>query len=293
MVIDALEDAVTRDPCYAQTTNLVVMHDGEVLLERHFGDDSPKELADVYSVTKSVVSTLVGIALGRGELVSLDLPVHGGRTYRHLLAMTGGTENGGPWEIDEVLTLQCEWRKHIEAAPRLEPPGTSFRYDNAAVHVLGCAFSDVVGSSLADYAQEHLFSPLEIDKFEWPSDPEGYSWGFGHLRLRPRDLARIGELWRRGGEGIVPADFVADATREQSPGGPPEGEAYGYLWWVTEDSFFAGGYAGQALVVVPEERLVVAATAVEERLRPGWRNPRHALGEALWRQRHQTHRRLT
>jgi CubicO group peptidase (beta-lactamase class C family) len=95
MVIDALEDAVTRDPCYAQTTNLVVMHDGEVLLERHFGDDSPKELADVYSVTKSVVSTLVGIALGRGELVSLDLPVHGGRTYRHLLAMTGARRTAG------------------------------------------------------------------------------------------------------------------------------------------------------------------------------------------------------
>jgi CubicO group peptidase (beta-lactamase class C family) len=68
MLIDALEDAVTRDPCYAQTTNLVVMHDGELVLERHYGGDSAYELADVYSVTKSVVSTLVGIALGRGEL---------------------------------------------------------------------------------------------------------------------------------------------------------------------------------------------------------------------------------
>ena len=222
-MIEALQDAVARDPRYAQTTNLVVMQNGELLLERHYGDDSADELADVYSITKSVVSTLVGIALGRGELASLDLPVHGGRTYRHLLTMRGGTENGGPWEIDEVLMLKRGWRVHIEAAPRLEPPGTRFRYDNAAVHLLGCAFADLIGSSLADYADEHLFSPLEIDTFEWPSDPEGYSWGFGHLRLRPRDLARIGELWRRGGEGIVPAGFVAEATRPQSPGGATRG----------------------------------------------------------------------
>jgi CubicO group peptidase (beta-lactamase class C family) len=280
-VIEALADTVARDPRYAQTTNLVVLRDGELVLERRYGDASADALADVYSVTKSVVSTLVGIALGRGELASLDLPVHGGRTYRHLLTMTGGTENGGPWEIDEVIALPSGWREHIEAAPLLERPGTRFRYDNAAVHLLGCALSDAVGSSLAEYADEHLLGPLGIEAFEWPSDPEGYSWGFGHLRLRPRDLARVGELWRRGGEGIVPSGYVADATRAQTTGGPPEGEGYGYLWWVGERSIFAGGYAGQALVVVPEERLVVAATGAEERLRPGWRNPRQALAEAL------------
>ena len=280
-MIEALADTLARDPRYAQTTNLVVLRDGELVLERHYGDDSAASLADVYSVTKSVVSTLVGIALGRGELASLDLPVHGGRTYRHLLTMTGGTRNDGPWEIDEVIALASGWREHIEAAPRLEPPGTRFRYDNAAVHLLGCALTDVVGRSLADYADEHLFAPLAIGPFEWPADPEGYSWGFGHLRLRPRDLARLGELWRRDGEGILPSGYLVEATRAQTPGGPPEGEGYGYLWWVGERSFFAAGYAGQALVVVPEERLVVAVTGIEERLQPTWRNPRHALAEVL------------
>ena len=72
-MIETLADAVARDPRYAQTTNLVVLRDGELVLERHYGDDSAEELVDVYSVTKSVVSTLVGIALGRGELASLDL----------------------------------------------------------------------------------------------------------------------------------------------------------------------------------------------------------------------------
>jgi CubicO group peptidase (beta-lactamase class C family) len=279
-VIEALADTVSSDPRYAQTTNLVVLNDGALALERHYGDGSADDVADVYSITKSIVSTLVGIALGRGELATLDVPVHGGRTYRHLLTMTGGTENDGPWEIDEVIALESGCREHIEAAPRLEPPGTRFRYDNAAVHLLGCALADAVGRPLADYAAERLFGPLGIDVFEWPSDPEGYSWGFGHLRLRPRDLARIGELWRRGGEGIIPADYAAAATRAHTTGGPPEGEGYGYLWWVADDCFFGGGYAGQALVVVPAERLVVVATGTEERLAPGWRNPRHALSGA-------------
>ena len=280
-MIDALAGTIAHDPRYAQTTNLVVLRDGELVLERHYGDDSADDLVDLYSATKSVVSTLVGIALGRGELPSLDLLVHGGRTYRHLLTMTGGTENDGPWEIDEVISLPSGWREHIERAPQLDQPGARFRYDNAAVHLLGCALADAVGCSLAEYADEHLFGPLGIDAFAWPSDPEGYSWGFGHVRLRPRDLARIGELWRRGGEGVVPAAYVAEATRAHTTGGPPEDEGYGYLWWVGEDAFFAGGYAGQALVVVPAERLVVVATGAEDRLLPGWRNPRHAVAEAL------------
>jgi CubicO group peptidase (beta-lactamase class C family) len=278
-VIEALADALRRDARYAQTTNVVVLRDAELVLERHYGDESADELADVYSVTKSVVSTLVGIALGSGDLGSLDVPVHGGRTYRHLLTM-GGAENDGAWEIDEVIALGSGWRAHIESAPQLEEPGTRFRHDNA-VHLLACSVADAVGCPLSTYAHEHLFGPLGIDAFEWPSDPEGYSWGFGHLRLRPRDLARIGELWRRGGEGIVPSAYVAEATRAHTPGGPPEGGGYGFLWWVGARSFFAGGYAGQALVILPEERLVVAATGAEERLQPGWRNPRHALAEAL------------
>ena len=280
-MIEALADAVAPDPQYAQTTNLVVLRDGKLVLERHYGDGTADDLADIYSVTKSIVSTLVGIALGRGELDSLDRAVAGERTFRHLLTMTGGTEPDGPWEIDEVLARPSGWREFIESAPAVDEPGTRFSYDNAAAHLLGCALADLLGVSLAEYARARLFEPLRIDAFEWPSDPEGYSYGFGHLRLRPRDLARIGELWRRGGDGIVPPPYVEEATRAHTTGGPPEDEGYGYLWWIGARSFFGGGYAGQALVVVPGERLVVAATGVEERLRPGWRNPRHAVAEAL------------
>lgn len=280
-MIRRLDALVGGDPRYAHTTDVVVLRDGELVFARRYGGGVDGELRDTYSVTKSVVATLVGIALGDGLLRSLDEPVHAGRTVRHLLTMTGGTEADGPWEIDEVLARPEGWRAHLEAAPRRDEPGARFRYDNGAVHLLGCALADAVGQSLERYAAERLFAPLGIDAWEWPADPEGYSWGFGHLRLRPRDLARIGELWRRGGEGIVPPPFVAEATRAQTAGGPPEGEAYGYLWWVGRDAFFGGGYAGQSLVVVPREGLVAVTIGAEERLRPGWRNARHAVAEAL------------
>ena len=189
------------------------------MLDRAFAGHSPDDLVDIYSVTKSVVSALVGIALRRGELDSLDRLVYGGpRTFRHLLTMTGGTESDGPWEIDEVLAMPTGWLEFLLEAPRLFPPGERFRYDNGAAHVLGCALADCVGHTLADYAREHLFTPLGIEHFEWPADPEGYSYGFGHLRLRPRDLALIGEVHRRGGEELLDGGYAGRSDQAAHAG---------------------------------------------------------------------------
>jgi CubicO group peptidase (beta-lactamase class C family) len=278
----ALEATVAGDPRYAHTTNVVVLHHGAVVLDRGYAGGSPDDLVDLYSVTKSVVSALVGVALRRGELASLDLPVYGGpRTFRHLLTMTGGTESDGAWEIDEVLARPAGWRDFLLEAPQLTAPGERFRYDNGAVHLLGCALADAVARPLADYAEEHLFAPLGIDRFDWPADPEGYSYGFGHLRLRPRDLALVGELFRLGGGDLLAPGYAAAATTAQTTGGGPEHAGYGYLWWVGDGLFFGGGYAGQALLVLPEHELVAVAAGTEELLRPGWRNARHAVEEAL------------
>jgi CubicO group peptidase (beta-lactamase class C family) len=278
--LDELERALGRDP-YAHTTNVVVLRRGEEVLARHLGDGSVDDLVDTYSVTKSVLSTLVGIALRRGDLDDLDRPVAGARTFRHLLTMTGGTRADGPWEIDEVMARPAGWVEWLEAAPATDPPGARFRYDNGAAHVLGRGLERAVGAPLAEYAAAHLFRPLGIERFEWPADPDGHAYGFGHLRLAPRDLARLGELWRAGGGGLVDPVYARAATTAQTAGGPPEGEAYGFLWWVADDHFFAGGYAGQSLVVAPAHGIVAVTTGEEARLRPGWRNARHLVAEHL------------
>lgn len=291
-------DAATRiatDPAFAHTRDLVVVQQGEEVVAHRFGGGSVDEPADTYSVTKSVVSTLAGIALDRGEFGSLDDELSSylgdapdGLTLRHLLTMTVGAETEGPWEIDEVMARPSGWVDWILAAPRRHEPGLEFAYDNGAAHVLGAALAAATGAPLSAFAHEWLFAPLGISEYEWPRDPDGRDYGFGHLRLRPRELATIGLLYLGGGEyrgrRVVSQDYVDGATRQQSEGGPPEGAAYGFFWWVAGEPFphfFAGGYAGQSVTVIPQLELVAVTTGDEARLRRGWRNARHAILDAL------------
>ena len=211
---------------YSHTTNVVVVRDGVEVRAEHYGNGSLDELCDTYSMTKSVVATLFGAALRRGELESLDVEVAHGYTLRALLSMTAGIDTG---DIDSVLALETSW---LDVLLAVEPSRSGFAYDNGGAHIAACFLADVLRAPLDEYAAEVLFAPLGIDAWEWPKDPDGYAYGFGHLRLRPRDIARLGELYLAGGGDVLDASFVREATRAQSPGGPPEGCGYGWCWWV-------------------------------------------------------------
>ncbi|HWG98271.1 MAG TPA: serine hydrolase [Pilimelia sp.] len=121
------------DPRYAHTSHLRVVVRGVVRYDAHFHGPA---LADIFSVTKSVLATLCGIALRQGRLPGLDLPVEHalplrgtpaeGQTVRHLLTMTRGAETDGPYEIDQVMALPRGWLDRVVAAPRTAAPGTAF-----------------------------------------------------------------------------------------------------------------------------------------------------------------------
>ena len=290
-----LAELLRDDPAYAHTRDALVVQRGGTVLELALHPAAVDGLADTYSVTKSVVATLTGLALDRGAIPSLDEPVGnhlaGARhpyTFRHLLTMTAGVETDGAWEIDAVMVGPSDWLGWILSAPRRTEPGAAFAYDNGAAHVLGAAVAAAVGSPLSTFAARELFAPLGIDVFDWPRDPAGHEYGFGHLRLRPRDLAALGALYLNGGvhdgRRLVSSGFVADATRAHTAGGPPEHARYGFLWWVDDGPaphFFAAGYAGQSLTVIPRLELVAVTTGDESLLRPGWRNARHAVLDAF------------
>jgi len=283
---------IERDPCYAHASNVLVTRLSAPVVARHFAAGSVDDLVDTYSMTKSIVAFLVGIALDRGLIAPLNERVaeyvEGAAdqpyTLRHLLTMTGGAVGDGAWEIDEVMARPSGWVDWILTAPSKREPGAAFGYDNSSIHVLGAALAAAVGRPLSAYARRHLFAPLGIAAFEWPRDPDGVDYGFGHLRLRPRDIAKLGELYLGGGafagRRLLAREFVEAATRAQTAGGGPEGASYGYLWWTAQDPvphFFAAGYAGQSLTVIPELGLVAVTVGDEARLRPGWRNARHAV----------------
>jgi CubicO group peptidase (beta-lactamase class C family) len=290
-----LAELLADDPAYAHTRDALVVQRGRTLLELALRPADADGLVDTYSITKSVVATLAGLALDRGAIRSLDEPVANHLadarqpyTFRQLLTMTAGVETDGAWEIDAVMARPSGWLRWILSAPRRTEPGVEFAYDNGAAHVLGAAVAAAVGSPLSRFAARELFAPLGIDTFDWPRDPDGHDYGFGHLRLRPRDLAALGALYLNDGavdgRRLVSSGFVAQATRAHTAGGPPEHAGYGFLWWVDDDPFphfFAAGYAGQSLTVIPELELIAVTTGDERRLRPGWRNARHAVLEAF------------
>lgn len=263
------------DPTLAATCTLLAAVDGvEVAAHDLHGHDRggpglDRPVPTIASVTKSLLSTAVGHAVAAGRL-TLDAtlgdllgsrvpPARRPATVHHLLTMTSGAA-GGLFEIDEVMALPHGWVDALLAAPQLDPPGTVFRYDNGGYHLLAAAARAAVGDDLVTYAGQ----PGVI----WPRDPEGVPYGFGDARLTPRELLAFGEAWRTG--TAVPADWRERAWRAWTPGGPPEHRGYGYGWWIGDGTRLAAGWAGQAVLVVPDRHLTVVATGCPDRWREGF-----------------------
>jgi CubicO group peptidase (beta-lactamase class C family) len=245
--LDALLEAWPKRNIHA----VVVARRGKLVFERYFGglDDrwvlssgytqfSPTEKHDIRSISKSVTSLLVGIALGEGKFPSLDSPVidafpeyadlrtpeKARITFRHLLMMAHGLvwDETVAWrdpKNNERLMMEAKdpYRYTLEQPVAL-PPGTLFNYSGGASTLLAGALTKVTGRRVDDYAREKLFAPLGITDFEW-LDFTGSSEiaAFGGLRLRPRDLAKIGQLllsdgsWN--GRQVLPTGWAAESTR--------------------------------------------------------------------------------
>ncbi len=298
----AIEAAVRQNPRLRHVQSVLVAVGGDVVAERYSRDRSADDLSNVHSITKSVLSTLVGIAISDGS-VALDTPAldvlpgdpdlsdprKAGITVRHLLTMTSGLDAAGRHDIDEIADRGESWVAGPLTAPLLAEPGTTFTYNNGAAHVLSVLLAKKARRPLLELAEQRLFGPLGIEDYRWPTDPEGNPLGYGHLELRPRDLVSLGQLYlERGHVGeteVVDRDFVALATTAVTPGGPPEESPYGFLWWITQiaghPSFFAGGFAGQYLFVVPALELVVVTTADAAVWIPSSANPRQLVEEVV------------
>ncbi len=267
--------------------SVLVTRHGRIVLEATYAPFRAGLRHHIYSATKAVTSSLIGMALGEGLLDSadrrvvdlfVDRPIANlddakkAITVQHLLDMTSGLawQEGldGPYDSTIAMARSPDWRQYVLDQPMATAPGARFYYDSGNSHLLSAILSKVTGRSALDYAREKLFGPLGIDDVLWQADPQGISIGGWGLYLQPRDMAKIGYLWLRGGlwEGrqILPAAWIegvrqADVDMRESWATDLR---YGLQFWVMprRSTFMAVGKNRQLIVVMPELDIVAVVT---------------------------------
>ena len=261
-----------------------VVRNGYLVLEAYRYPYSEEYRHIIHSCTKSIISTLVGLAIddgylkGVGDKVSevFSGPRYGSEeadisklTLEHLLTMTTGLESRDSylygWEGLSAMRASPDWTAFALTRPKEAPPGRRFDYSNMASFLLSAVVQTRIGRSAEEYARERVFDPIGVGEVEWPLSPEGVNIGWGELRMYPGDLARFGLLFLRDGvwdgRRIVPSRWIRTATRRHVRAGTLR-EYYGYQWWIDPSGpYMALGYAGQYLIVDVEHDLVVAITS--------------------------------
>jgi CubicO group peptidase (beta-lactamase class C family) len=280
-VAATLEEAVQAASELPRLHSLLVSRRGELILERYFNGRRRTSPANIKSAAKSVLSALIGIAAGR-KLVDIDEPVSKyfpdmpvgsgeeakrGITIEDLLTMRSGLEstsnrNYGAW------VQSRNWVRHALAQPLVAAPGTQMIYSTGNTHLLSAILTKAAGKSTWQFAQEALAKPLGFSLAPWPRDPQGIYFGGNDMLMTPRQMMAFGELYlndgRLNGRQIVPEGWVEDSFEPRGRS-RISGREYGYGWWMREmagrQTYYAWGFGGQFIVLVPSLDAVVVSTS--------------------------------
>jgi CubicO group peptidase (beta-lactamase class C family) len=264
--------------------SLMIIRNGSVILDSYFYPYDGSTNHDVASVTKSIMTTLIGIAADQGKL-DLDQPILSffpdrtisnrdslkeQITVRHLVSNSSGFRFNEKDDADTIsaMTESDDWVQHVLDLPVVHEPGTHFAYFSPGMHLLSAILQESTGMTALEFAEANLFKPLGINKVYWPSNSQGYTIGYGDLCLYPADMAKIGFLFLHQGKWedkqIVSSNWVNDATKKQLPTGEGR-EGYGYGWWISSPNekfpyYRAYGRQEQIIMVVPSINAVIVTT---------------------------------
>ncbi len=280
--IDATEDQPLEPLLESnETTAFIVLHGDDLLYEGYFNGSSRESVQTSFSVAKSFVATLVGIAVEEGSIESLDDPLTAyvpelteradgfdDITVRHLLTMSSGlsfADGSSPWADPANTYHGTDLRSAATTKPRIDgPPGEVFDYNDWNVILLGLVLERAAGMPVAEFMETRLWQPMGAEaEGSWSLDSErhGFEKMFVGVNGRAIDFAKLGWLYlhegRNGTRQVVPADFITEATRLDTTTDPaPE---YQYLWWIDQDrsAFYANGDHGQFIYVDPATDLVI------------------------------------
>ncbi|MHA2296864.1 MAG: serine hydrolase domain-containing protein [Candidatus Hodarchaeales archaeon] len=269
--------------------SVIVINNGYIVLEDYPQDDNENDTHELHSVTKSFTSALVGIAIDKGHIMSIDQNVvdffpdrniinlderKQSMTLEHLLTMTTGLE-WDEWtysytdnrnDLIEMLTSD-DPVQHFLDLPMAHEPGTVWEYSTGASHILSVIIQQTTGYTTLDFAREYLFEPLGITDIIWKHDHQGVYYGGHGLSLRPRDMAKFGYLYLNDGmwdgKQIIQGEWVIESTKTRFYPFREEFTGYGYKWWSFPHLgvYFAAGRFQQKIYVVPAYDLVVIFTA--------------------------------
>lgn len=271
---------------YPNVYSLLVVRNGFLVYEKYYQamdetDDNP-----VYSVTKSVMSALTGIALRDGIIHDIDqniseyLPdyftqlddIHKNKIkIKNVLTMTGGLAS-----IDSDFASfysSSDWLTYVLSQPLEDKPGKKFAYNSGLTQFLSVIISEASGMSMKDYANQYLFNKIGTSIKFWETDKNGNNAGGFGICMTPRDMAKFGYLYLNNGiwdgKQIIPKKWVDDSTQKQIT--TSEDADYGYLFWlqtikdnVHNKKYFtyrAAGLGGQYIMVIPDLDMVVVITA--------------------------------
>jgi CubicO group peptidase (beta-lactamase class C family) len=257
---------------YPTIRSLLIVRHGKLVAEGYGRDSRDRDqVHPVQSVTKSITSLLVGIAEEEGLLQSLDVALYDlmpeffdddlrkrAITLRDVLTMRTGLEFDNDEDTGSLFYSSGSSVRNVLRRRLIFEPGTSFYYHDANPQLASGLLEKVTGVPPEAYAKERLFGPLGIHDYRWEKHRDGLNYGAFGLWLRPRDMAKIGQLMLQGGwwkgQQIVPAGWIEESTRVYANGD------YGLYWWVNEENrvFRASGAGGQVIFVdVPEELVIV------------------------------------
>jgi CubicO group peptidase (beta-lactamase class C family) len=263
--------------------SLILARDGGVLLARAFRGPGLDRPANIKSLSKTLLTSLAGIAIERGVLAGVQQPIApllrdrlprnpdprlAQVTLGHLLSMRAGLErtsgqNYGRW------VSSPDWVRFVLSRPFVEEPGGPMLYSTGSSHLVSAILTRAARRSTLELMRDWLGRPLGIEVPPWPRDPQGIYFGGNDMMLSPRALLRFGEMVRLGGvtpEGrrVLPESWLRASWTPQAPSAFT-GDWYGYGWFLREMRGeavrYGWGYGGQMLFLVPGQRITMVVTS--------------------------------
>ncbi len=265
--------------------SFLIIRNGYLVAEEYYNRGSKYVMDPVFSVTKSYISAVIGIAIDKGYIESIDSklldffpeyidedtdPRKFEITIGHLLTMTAGFDHEN--NIGSELNKTENMIASIIASDLRFNPKTDFLYSTHGAHLLSGIINKVTGMSTREFTLRELFNPMGCESVKWIKDQNGIDFGGAGMFLTPRDMARFGYLYLKNGildgKQIVPINWIKQSVTNHRHYLKSWNEmydvGYGYLWWTGTLNeyplYFASGYGGQWILIIPDLDMVIVST---------------------------------